>query len=102
MLTLARDARGLTQADLVSKLSLGQGTLSKYETGITEPPKEFVDDLSSVLRVTAILLFPDGEAVWLSPLPLSKAEKVICEGSRPHRCRNEYSADACCQDAALF
>ena len=29
MLTLARDARGLTQPELAASLSIGQGTLSK-------------------------------------------------------------------------
>lgn len=37
MLVLAREARGLTQANLASLAVIAQGTLSKYETGTSEP-----------------------------------------------------------------
>ena len=46
---LARDARGLTQGELAERMKLGQGTVSKYETGSQEPPDEFVGDLADAL-----------------------------------------------------
>ena len=49
MLTLAREARGFTQAELADRLSVAQGTLSKYETGVNAPPFEFVPHLSGFL-----------------------------------------------------
>ena len=49
MLTLARDSRALTQAELASKMGIMQGTLSRYETGFQEPPPEVVSALSDAL-----------------------------------------------------
>ena len=49
MMVLAREARGLTQAELAQQLKAAQGTVSKYETGFQVPPDEFVDDLSNTL-----------------------------------------------------
>ncbi len=54
MLTLGREARTLTQAELAARLAIGQGTLSKYETGIHEPPDDFV------LHLARTLGFPQG------------------------------------------
>jgi Zn-dependent peptidase ImmA (M78 family)/transcriptional regulator with XRE-family HTH domain len=49
MLVLAREARGLTQAELSAASSIAQGTLSKYETGLLEIPDIAVWQLSRVL-----------------------------------------------------
>jgi Zn-dependent peptidase ImmA (M78 family)/transcriptional regulator with XRE-family HTH domain len=49
MLVLAREARGLTQAELSAASSIAQGTLSKYETGLLEIPEIAVWQLSRVL-----------------------------------------------------
>ena len=49
MLGLARDARGLTQPELAALIGIGQGTLSKYETGVNTPPEEFVSAAARVL-----------------------------------------------------
>jgi Zn-dependent peptidase ImmA (M78 family)/transcriptional regulator with XRE-family HTH domain len=49
MLTLAREARALTQSELASLLSIGQGTLSKYETGVLQPPEDYISDLGRAL-----------------------------------------------------
>jgi Zn-dependent peptidase ImmA (M78 family)/DNA-binding XRE family transcriptional regulator len=49
LLVLAREARALTQGELAASISLGQGTLSKYETGMLEPPGEIVEELASAL-----------------------------------------------------
>lgn len=50
MMALARDSRGETQSDLAKSMGVWQGTVSKYESGIKEPPAEFVQDLADHLQ----------------------------------------------------
>jgi Zn-dependent peptidase ImmA (M78 family)/transcriptional regulator with XRE-family HTH domain len=76
MMTLARDARGLTQAELAEALRVGQGTLSKYETGFSEPPKEFVDDLSGVLKFPSAFFYEVGRPYGLPPFHYRKRKKL--------------------------
>ena len=52
LMEIAREARGLTQADLCDLLKVGQGTVSKYENGLLSPPVEFVEKLADKLRYT--------------------------------------------------
>jgi Zn-dependent peptidase ImmA (M78 family)/transcriptional regulator with XRE-family HTH domain len=49
MLTLAREARGLTQSELASASSIAQGTLSKYETGFLIPTDEAIEQIAQAL-----------------------------------------------------
>jgi Zn-dependent peptidase ImmA (M78 family)/transcriptional regulator with XRE-family HTH domain len=76
MLNLARDARGLTQSELAARLRVGQGTLSKYETGITEPPEEFVSSLSSILGYPASFFFELGRPYGFPPFHYRKRKKL--------------------------
>jgi len=48
MLSLARDFEGLTQTALSRALGVTQGTISKYEEGILEPDKDFIDKISNL------------------------------------------------------
>jgi Zn-dependent peptidase ImmA (M78 family)/DNA-binding XRE family transcriptional regulator len=43
MLTLAREARGLTQTELARKTNTDQGNLSKIEQGLLKPNKDIID-----------------------------------------------------------
>ena len=54
---IAREARGLTQADLCDLLKVGQGTVSKYENGLLSPPVEFVEKLADKLRYTTAFFY---------------------------------------------
>jgi len=76
MMTLARDARGLTQAELADLLKVGQGTLSKYETGFSDPPKEFVDELSGVLKFPSGFFYEPGRPYGLPPFHYRKRKKL--------------------------
>ena len=76
MLMLARDARGMTQADLSDALRIGQGTLSKYETGLLEPPAEFVDDLASLFGFLPSFYYERGRPYGLPPFHYRRRKKL--------------------------
>lgn len=76
MLTLARDSRGVTQADLADKIGMGQGTLSKYETGVLEAPDEFADDAGVALNYPARFFFQQGRPYGFPPFHFRKRKKL--------------------------
>jgi Zn-dependent peptidase ImmA (M78 family)/transcriptional regulator with XRE-family HTH domain len=76
MVTLARDARGLTQAELSARLNLGQGTLSKFETGFANPTEEFVADLAEVLGFPTSFFYEPGRPYGLPPLHYRRRKKL--------------------------
>lgn len=76
MLTLARDSRGVTQAELADKIGMGQGTLSKYETGVLEAPDEFADDAGAALGYPARFFFQRGRPYGFPPFHFRKRKKL--------------------------
>lgn len=76
MMTLARDSRGLTQADLAERLRVVQGTLSKYENGLSDPPKEFVDSLADVLGFESAFFYEPGRPHGLPPFHYRRRKKL--------------------------
>lgn len=76
MMVLAREVRGITQAELSARLGIGQGTLSKYETGFQEPPREFIDDLSAVLGFELSFFFEVGRPYGLPPFHYRRRKKL--------------------------
>jgi Zn-dependent peptidase ImmA (M78 family)/transcriptional regulator with XRE-family HTH domain len=76
IMTLARDSRGLTQAELATQLGVMQGTLSKYETGFQEPPKEFVCDLSGALGYPEAFFYEVGRPYGLPPFHYRRRKKL--------------------------
>lgn len=50
MIVLAREARGVTQRELADALRIAQGTLSKYENGLSVAPEALLDGLAKALR----------------------------------------------------
>jgi Zn-dependent peptidase ImmA (M78 family) len=76
MMTLARDSRGLTQADLAAQLGVMQGTLSKYETGFQEPPPEFIETLSSGLGYPRPFFYEMGRPYGLPPFHYRRRKKL--------------------------
>ena len=76
MMVLARDSRGMTQAELASRLGVVQGTLSKYETGFAEPPSDFVDQLSSVLGYLPSFFYEPGRPYGLPPFHYRRRKKL--------------------------
>jgi Zn-dependent peptidase ImmA (M78 family)/DNA-binding XRE family transcriptional regulator len=76
MMTLARDSRGLTQAELAAQLGVMQGTLSKYETGFQEPPPEFIEDLSKALGYPQPFFYEVGRPYGLPPFHYRRRKKL--------------------------
>jgi len=76
MMTLARDSRGLTQADLAAKLGIMQGTLSKYETGFHQPPTDFVADVSEALNYPMAFFYEMGRPYGLPPFHYRRRKKL--------------------------
>jgi Zn-dependent peptidase ImmA (M78 family)/transcriptional regulator with XRE-family HTH domain len=76
MMTLARDSRGMTQAELASKISVMQGTLSKYETGFHQPPPDFVADLSDALGYPMAFFYEAGRPYGLPPFHYRRRKKL--------------------------
>lgn len=76
MMTLARDSRGMTQADLAAKIGIMQGTLSKYETGFHNPPSDFVADLSDALGYPMAFFYEIGRPYGMPPFHYRKRKKL--------------------------
>ncbi|WP_295634049.1 XRE family transcriptional regulator [Novosphingobium sp.] len=76
LLTLARDSRGVTQAELADIIGMGQGTLSKYETGVLDAPDEFADDAGSALNYPASFFFQAGRPFGFPPFHFRKRKKL--------------------------
>lgn len=76
MITLARDSRALTQAELASRLGIMQGTLSKYETGLQEPPTEVAADLSTILGYPQAFFYEVGRPYGLPPFHYRRRKKL--------------------------
>src|SRR5215475_4871032 len=76
MMTLARESRGMTQAELSSKIDVMQGTLSKYETGFHEPPADFVADVSDALGYPMSFFYEPGRPYGLPPFHYRRRKKL--------------------------
>lgn len=80
MMAVARDSEGLTQTDLAGKMELRQGTISKYEAGVLEPPNDFVDELSSTLGFKPDFFFQTGRPYGMPPFHYRRRKKL---GAKP-------------------
>ena len=49
MMEIGREARGMTQAELSARMQIGQGTVSRYESGQLTPPDDFLPRLGEAL-----------------------------------------------------
>jgi Zn-dependent peptidase ImmA (M78 family)/transcriptional regulator with XRE-family HTH domain len=76
MLTLARDSRGITQAGLARLIGMGQGTLSKYETGVLVAPDEFADEAGRALGYPATFFFQTGQPYGFPPFHYRRRKKL--------------------------
>lgn len=76
MLTLARESRGLTQSDLAIAIGMGQGTLSKYETGVLVAPDEFAEDAGQALGYPASFFFQIGQPYGFPPFHYRRRKKL--------------------------
>ncbi|MCA3459307.1 MAG: ImmA/IrrE family metallo-endopeptidase [Rhodobacter sp.] len=76
MLALARDSRGLTQIELASTLGVKQGTVSKYESGLLEPPEDYLDEVSGALGYRRTFFFETGRPYGMPPFHYRKRKKL--------------------------
>lgn len=76
MLVLARDVRGLTQPDVAALMSVAQGTLSKYENGINEPPDEFSEAAGHALKFPPSFFYQPDMPYGFPPFHYRKRKKL--------------------------
>jgi Zn-dependent peptidase ImmA (M78 family) len=76
LLVLAREARGLTQSELADSMSIMQGTLSKYETGLKEPPSDTIEKLSMSLGFPVSFFFCADHVYGFPPYHYRKRKKL--------------------------
>ena len=65
MIVVARESRELTQGQLAAKLSLGQPTLSKYETGTLVVSDEHLAALAIALEYPEEFFFQQDQVRWV-------------------------------------
>ena len=66
----------MTQGELASLISLGQGTLSKYETGMLEPPSDIVESVANALRFPRSFFYEDDKPYGFPPYHYRKRKKL--------------------------
>ncbi|BBK35619.1 hypothetical protein STAQ_06970 [Allostella sp. ATCC 35155] len=76
MLVLAREARGLTQADLADLSQIAQGTLSKYETGVLSLAADSARALSASLRFPLSFFSRPDQVYGFPPFHFRKRKKL--------------------------
>lgn len=76
MLALARDSRGLTQIELANALCVQQGTVSKYESGLLEPPNDFIEEFGRALGYRRSFFFESGRPYGMPPFHFRKRKKL--------------------------
>jgi Zn-dependent peptidase ImmA (M78 family)/DNA-binding XRE family transcriptional regulator len=76
MMILGRDARAMTQAELAERLGLSQATVSKFETGLNDPPEGFVEELSRVLGFPVPFFYEPGRPYGLPPFHYRRRKKL--------------------------
>ncbi len=76
MLTLARESRGVTQSGLADAMGVGQGTVSKVESGVNDAAPVFVEELSNVLNYEPELFYEAGRPYGMPPFHYRKRKKL--------------------------
>lgn len=79
-MTLARESRGVTQSELADLIGVGQGTVSKIESGLIEASDVFVGDLSKALQYDSDLFYENSRVYGLPPFHYRKRKKL---GKKP-------------------
>src|SRR5690554_51229 len=76
LMAVARDSLGLTQTELASRIGVKQGTISKYEAGLLEPPEEFVSELAESLGFNPDFFFWASRPYGMPPFHYRKRKKL--------------------------
>ncbi|MGO4741559.1 ImmA/IrrE family metallo-endopeptidase [Bosea sp. 2KB_26] len=67
LLRVARQSRGLSQAELANESSVSQGAISKFENALAEPPAEMIDKLGRALHFP-VSFFYEPDRVYGLPI----------------------------------
>ncbi len=76
MMTLARESRGITQSGLSEILGVGQGTVSKVESGMNDAAPDFVEELSRSLLYEPSFFYEVGRPYGMPPFHYRKRKKL--------------------------
>ncbi len=76
MMVLGRESKGYSQTHLASILDVKQGTISKYENGILEPPEDFVNILATCLGFEPEFFFQTSQLHGMSPFHYRKRQRL--------------------------
>jgi Zn-dependent peptidase ImmA (M78 family)/DNA-binding XRE family transcriptional regulator len=76
MLELARDARGLTQPELAALIGIGQGTLSRFETGTKVPADDFIQTVSRALNYPPYFFYEPDRPYGFPPFHYRRRKKL--------------------------
>ena len=79
MMALGRDSLGYSQSHLADKLGVKQGTISKYEAGVLDPPLEFLDDLGDCIGFERDFFFETGRPYGMPPFHYRKRKKLAAK-----------------------
>ena len=76
MLVIARESRGLTQADLAKELNAAQGTISKVENGQLPASPDLVEQYAKLLKYPHRFFFREDEFRCLPVVYFRKRKSV--------------------------
>jgi Zn-dependent peptidase ImmA (M78 family)/DNA-binding XRE family transcriptional regulator len=91
MITLAREARGYTQAELSQKLDISQGKLSKLEKGLLGGSDETLKRLINILDYPESFFY-EPETIYPAATPFHRKKKSL---SKRIQCSLEAKANVC-------
>jgi len=79
LVVLARQARGLSQADLADRVEANQGFLSKIENGLRDAPEDLVEKIARVLEFPKSFFYQQEEIYGLpvSVHPLHRKKRSV-------------------------
>ncbi len=77
---LARESRGITQTGLSNAMGVGQGTISKIESGTYDATDEFILELCDCLNYHRDFFFETGRPYGMPPFHYRKRKKL---GKKP-------------------
>ncbi len=78
-MALSRDSVGYSQSELANKLGVKQGTISKYEAGLLEPPFDFVEALANTLGFMPEFFYETGRPYGMPPFHYRKRKKLAAK-----------------------
>jgi transcriptional regulator with XRE-family HTH domain len=82
MLILARELRGVSQAELANALSLNQTTISRYESGLIEVPPDHLKAIAEFLQRPVAFFYWEGRRYNASSMYHRKNRRISASEMR--------------------